>query len=152
RPYDLIGQARGIVLALIRRWQPTIVAIEAALLLPTKRAALLSVMTQELRAQARARRLQVVELSASEVRMAVTGSPRATKIETATALVHRGFGELRPLVPKVPRRRVFWLGWKDRYWLHMFDALALAIAAQNAATPTSRQPREALASPTRASA
>ncbi|HYN19522.1 MAG TPA: hypothetical protein VE078_01075, partial [Thermoanaerobaculia bacterium] len=35
RPYDLIGQARGIVLARLRRFQPEVVAIEAPLLLPT---------------------------------------------------------------------------------------------------------------------
>jgi Holliday junction resolvasome RuvABC endonuclease subunit len=130
RPYHLIGQARRIIATLIRRWRPAIVAIEQALLLPTKRAALLAVMTQELRAHARARHLQVVELSASEVRLLIVGSPRATKIETAAALVRREFNDLRPLVPKPSMRRAFWLRPKDRYWLHMFDALALAVAAR----------------------
>jgi Holliday junction resolvasome RuvABC endonuclease subunit len=141
QPYDLIGQARRIVLSLIRRWQPGVVAIEAALLLPTKRAALLSVITQELRSQARALQLQVIELSADEVRTAIVGNPRATKVETAGALVRRGFDELRPLIPKAPARRAFWLGSKDRYWLHMFDALALAVAAQSGSVTVARRLR-----------
>jgi Holliday junction resolvasome RuvABC endonuclease subunit len=132
QPYDLIGQARRIVLGLIRRWQPGVVAIEAALLLPTKRAALLSVITQELRAQADTRKLRVVELSPPEIRMAIMKNPRATKVEVAQALVDHGFDGLRSLVPRTPGRRAFWLDHKDRYWLHMFDALALAVAATNA--------------------
>jgi Holliday junction resolvasome RuvABC endonuclease subunit len=131
RPYDLIGQARRIVVTTIRRHQPEVVAIEAPLMIPTKRAALLSVIAQELRAQAKARRLEVVELSAAEVRSAVLGNPRATKIEIAEALVRRGgFDNLTTLVPKRPARPALWLSAKDRYWLHMFDALALAVAVE----------------------
>jgi hypothetical protein len=42
RPYDVIGQARRIVLAATAGHAPQIVAIEAPLMLPTKRAALMS--------------------------------------------------------------------------------------------------------------
>ena len=54
RPYRLIGQARSITAAHIARWQPKVVAIEAPLRLATNRAALLSVIAQELRALAKA--------------------------------------------------------------------------------------------------
>jgi Holliday junction resolvasome RuvABC endonuclease subunit len=128
QPYDLIGEARRIVLGLIQKWRPDIVALEAPLLLPTKRAALLSVIAQELRAQARSRKLRVDELSPAQIRMAVARNPRATKVEVAEVLVREGFDSLRPLVPRMPKRRAFWLSHKDRYWLHMFDALALAVA------------------------
>jgi Holliday junction resolvasome RuvABC endonuclease subunit len=129
QPYHLIGQARRLTAAHIRRWQPEIVAIETPLRLTTDRATLLSVIAQELRAQARTRRLRVVEFSPGEIRMALVGNPRATKIEIAEALVRRGFEGLRPLIPKPPARPALWLSPKDRYWLHMFDALALAVAA-----------------------
>lgn len=132
RPYRVIGQARRITAAHIQRWRPSVVAIEAPLRLATNRAALLSVIAQELRAQAQSRRLQVVEFSPGEIRMALVGNPRATKIEIAEALVRRGFGALRSLVPKAPARPALWLSTKDRYWLHMFDALALAVAARDA--------------------
>lgn len=132
RPYRVIGQARRITAAHIQRWRPNVVAIEAPLRLATNRAALLSVIAQELRAQAQSRRLQVVEFSPGEIRMALVGNPRATKIEIAEALVRRGFDALRSLVPKAPTRSALWLSAKDRYWLHMFDALALAVAARDA--------------------
>jgi RNase H-fold protein (predicted Holliday junction resolvase) len=44
RPYDLIGQARRIVLGHVAEHAPQIVAIEAPLMLPTRRAAILSVI------------------------------------------------------------------------------------------------------------
>jgi Holliday junction resolvasome RuvABC endonuclease subunit len=131
RPYDLIGQARGIVLARLRRFQPDVVAIEAPLLLPTKRAALLSVIAQELRSQARGRSIRVVELTPNDIRFSVVGNPRATKLDVANMLVASGFENLRSLVPKAPTRPALWLNSKGRYWLHMFDALALAVAARD---------------------
>lgn len=131
RPYDLIGQARRIVLARLRRFQPEVVAIEAPLPLPTKRAALLSVIAQELRSQARGRSIRVVELTPKKIRLAVVGNPRATKLDVANTLVASGFENLRPLVPMAPTRPALWLNSRGRYWLHMFDALALAVAARD---------------------
>src|SRR5881628_2918401 len=69
RPYHLIGQARRITAAHIGRWEPEVVAIEAPLRLATNRAALLSVIAQELRAQAYTQQLRVVEFAPAEIRM-----------------------------------------------------------------------------------
>jgi len=128
RPYDVIGQARRIVLAVIERQAPDIVAIEEPLLLPTKRAALMSVIAQELRARAEELSLRVLELSPSEIRKRVAGNPRATKIEVAEALARSGFTQLQSLIPRRPARAALGLRPRDKYWLHMFDALALATA------------------------
>lgn len=130
RPYDVIGQARRIVLAVIEKQAPDIVAIEEPLLLPTKRAALLSVIAQELRARAEDLGLEVVELSPSAVRQAAVGNPRATKIEVAEILARDQFTQLRDLVPIRPPRSALGLRPRDKYWLHMFDALALAVATR----------------------
>ena len=129
RPHDLVGQARRIVLAAIEEHGPQVVAIEKPYALPTKRAAILSVIDQELRGRAEDLRLQVVELSPEAVRQAVVGNPRATKIDVAEALVAGDFGQLADLVPKRPARAALGLRPRDKYWLHMFDALALAVAA-----------------------
>lgn len=128
RPYDVIGQARRIVLAAIERYSPQVVAIEEPLMLPTRRAALMSVIAEELRGRAEELGLEVVELKPMEIRRRVTSNPRATKIEVAEALVQGGFAELQQLIPKRPARAALGLRPKDRYWLHMFDALALAVA------------------------
>jgi Holliday junction resolvasome RuvABC endonuclease subunit len=114
--------------------------MEAPLMLPTKRAAILSVIAQELHSRARELNLEVVELTPQEVRQRVVGNPRATKVDVAEALVRQGFKELNELIPTRPARAALGLRPKDKYWLHMFDALALATAA---AAPTSRTLRRA---------
>jgi Holliday junction resolvasome RuvABC endonuclease subunit len=128
RPYNLIRQARQVLRRYLEDHRPNLVAIEAPLLLPTKRAALLSTIAQELHARARARSLRVVELSPAEIRKAVVGDPKATKIQVAEALVSEQYTELRKLVPHRPARSALGLKAKEKYWLHMFDALALAVA------------------------
>ena len=130
RPHDLVGQARRIVLAAIEEHGPDVVAIEKPLMLPTKRAAILSVIAQELRARGEDLGLRVVELAPEAVRRAVVGNPRATKIDVAEALVAGHFGQLAALVPRRPVRAALGLRPRDNYWLHMFDALGLAVAAQ----------------------
>jgi Holliday junction resolvasome RuvABC endonuclease subunit len=127
RPHDIIGQARRIVLGAIERYEPSIVAIEEPLMLPTKRAALMSVIEQELRARAEELGIEVMELGPIEIRKRVVGNPKATKLEVAEALAQHGFEQLRSLVPKRPARAVLGFRPKDKYWLHMFDALALAV-------------------------
>jgi Holliday junction resolvasome RuvABC endonuclease subunit len=128
-PHDVIGQARRIVLAAIEEYGPQVVAIEKPYALPTKRAALLSVIDQELRGRAEDLGLRVVELTPEEIREAVVGNPRATKIDVAERLVAGDFKQLADLVPQRPARAALGLRPRDKYWLHMFDALGLAVAA-----------------------
>ena len=130
RPYDLIGQARKVVLGYIARHSPDIVAIEAPYLISSKRAAVLSTIAQELHGRAKELGLRVLELSPEEVRKAVVGKERATKIEVAEALIRGGFDQLEGLKPRRPARAALGLRPKDKYWLHMFDALALATSAK----------------------
>jgi len=130
RPYDVIGQARKVLLNLIERHAPGLVAIEEPLQLPTKRASVMSVIGQELHARADELKIATLELSARAVRERAVGNPFATKIEVAEKLISLGFEQLRPLIPKRPARSALGLRPKDKYWLHMFDALAIAIAAQ----------------------
>lgn len=129
RPHDLVGQARRIVLAAIEEHGPDVVAIEKPLMLPTKRAAILSVIAQEVRGRAEDLGLEVLELSPEAVRQEVVGNPRATKIDVAERLVASSFKQLADLVPRRPARAALGLRPRDKYWLHMFDALGLAVAA-----------------------
>lgn len=128
RPYDVIGQARRIVLAAIEKHQPQVVAIEEPFNMPTKRSNLLNVIADELRGRAEELGLEVVALSPATIRERVTGTPRATKIDVAEVLARDGFEQLRELIPKRPKRPALGLRPRDKYWLHMFDALAIAKA------------------------
>lgn len=126
RPYDVIGQARRVVLRLIALHMPHTVAIETPYLLPTPRAAVLSTLTQEIHERAKETGAEVVELKPEHVRLALTGNAKATKYEVAQWLARERFPELAALVPQKPKVPALWLTSRERYWLHMFDALALA--------------------------
>lgn len=128
RPYDVIGQARRVVFGYIAQHAPAVVAIERPYRIATPRAAVLTTLAAELRERAKELGLEVVERSPEEVRLAITGNKRATKYEVAQKLGER-FPELAALVPKKPQPAVLWLKSRERYWLHMFDALALTMAA-----------------------
>ena len=129
RPHDVVGQARRYVLAEIAKHAPQVVAIEEPFNLPTKRSHLLNVISDELRERAAELGLEVVALSPEEIRQRVTGNPRATKIEVAEHLARSGFDQLNALIPKRPARAALGPRARDKYWLHMFDALAIAVAA-----------------------
>jgi Holliday junction resolvasome RuvABC endonuclease subunit len=118
------------VLAEIARFSPDLVAIEEPFNLPTKRAHLLNVIHDELLGRAEELGLEVIALSPEAIRQRVASNPRATKIEVAETLVSAGFGQLRELIPKRPTRAALGLRPRDKYWLHMFDALAMALATQ----------------------
>jgi Holliday junction resolvasome RuvABC endonuclease subunit len=140
RPHDVVGQARRIVLAAIEEYGPQVVAIEKPYMLPTRRAAILSVIDQELRGRAEDLGLEVVDLSPEAVRQAVVGNPHATKIDVAERLVASQFKQLADLVPRRPARAALGLRPRDKYWLHMFDALGLAVAARGLTDMTSTAP------------
>jgi Holliday junction resolvasome RuvABC endonuclease subunit len=132
RPHDVIGQAKRIVLETIDKHRPDIVAIEEPFNLPTKRSHLLNVISDELRERATELGLVVMALSPEETRRRVTGNPRATKIDVAQHLVRTRFDQLVPLIPNRPKRAALGPAPRDKYWLHMFDALAIAIASDSA--------------------
>jgi Holliday junction resolvasome RuvABC endonuclease subunit len=130
RPYDLVGQAQRVVLGLIRDFTPQLVVIEKPLLLPTKRAALVSVISQELLTRGAELGCCVLEMDARSARQRVVGNPAATKLNVARVIVRDHFPLLEPKLPTPPARAALGFAPKDRYWLHMFDALALCLAVR----------------------
>ena len=132
RPYDVIGQAKRIVLGYVARWSPGLLAYEAPLPIATGQGAILKVIATELRERSRELGLEVRSLGPQEVRERLLGNPRATKLDVAQALVAMGFEELRAKLPEKPKRSALGFRPREKYWLHAFDALAVAVAV---ATP-----------------
>ena len=132
RPHDVIGRTKRIVLEAVEEHQPRVVAIERPLNLPTRRSHLLNVIADELRARESEVGLKLVLLASEEIRRRVTGNPRATRIEVAEHLARSGFDQLTTLIAGRASRAVPEPGPRDRYWLPMFDALAVALAARDA--------------------
>lgn len=158
RMYDLLGQARRVVFQYIEKFSPTIVALEKPYVLDSERAVTLRALVRELRERAKEFGLTVLELSPEEVRRLAVGKSRITKYDVARVLTNR-FPELCKLAPKKPKTPALWLSSRDRYWLHVFDALAVAcavapgnaaphpVAATSEPSRTSPRSRPALTSP-----
>lgn len=87
-------------------------------------------MAKELHLRAKELGLDERELSPEEVRSRLTGDPKSTRYEVAQHLAETDFPDLRALVPKKLKTPALWLTSRERYWLHMFDALALAKPVQ----------------------
>jgi Holliday junction resolvasome RuvABC endonuclease subunit len=126
--YDLLGQARRVVFQYIERFAPQIVVLEKPYILDSERAVTLRALVRELRERAKDLGLTVLELSPEEVRQAAVGNPRVTKYDVAKILAKR-FPELETLAPQKPKVPALWLSSRERYWLHVFDALAVGVAA-----------------------
>lgn len=132
RPHDVIGQARSVVLKHVAKHAPGVVAFEQPLLFPSKRAALVSVITEELRGRSTDLGLRVVEISAREARRVVVGDRFAKKLDVARVIARNHFPQLAGRLPRRPRHAVLGFDDRDRYWLHMFDAIAVALAVRAA--------------------
>jgi len=134
RPYDVIGQARRVVFRYIELHGPQIVAIEAPYLIATERGMVLTTIARELHERAKELGLQVEELTPEAVRQRLTGNPHSTKYAVAQHLATNIFPELRRLAPTKPKVPALWLTSRERYWLHAFDSLALAVASASPRT------------------
>lgn len=87
-------------------------------------------ITRAARRLAVARHIDFATYAPQAVRQTVTGHGWANKSETALAVAHR-FPQLRVYLTQDKR-------WKERFWLNMFDAVALAVHHQGAVHPPSR--------------
>jgi RNase H-fold protein (predicted Holliday junction resolvase) len=128
RPHDVIGQAKRIILGYVAKHGPQVVAYEAPLPIATARGAILKVIAEELRARGHELGLQVRALDPQEVRRRLVCNLRASKLDVAQQLVGMGLEELRAKLPQRPKRSALGFRPGEKYWLHMFDALGVAVA------------------------
>jgi Holliday junction resolvasome RuvABC endonuclease subunit len=76
------------------------------------------------------RRIPFAMYAPQAVRRTVAGNGKAKKPEVAIAIAHR-FPQLRVYLTQDRR-------WKEKFWLNMFDAVALALHHQALTQPPSR--------------
>ncbi len=120
RPADeLLRATRDALLQLIRDYRPTVLAYENTFYVQQKSSALLHVQELEIKRVGKAEHLQVLGYSPSHLRKRLCGDGWATKYMVADLLAER-FPELTGYRTKNEPRR-------ERYWLNMFDAVAVAV-------------------------
>jgi len=124
-PHEKLRDGRKIILRLINDFEPQMLVVEKTFFANNRNSALLNVFADEIKAVGKRKGLEVQCFAANSVRKFICGNGAASKDDVATAMVSR-YPELRPFLTSDRR-------WKERYHRNMFDALALAIAAERLA-------------------
>ncbi len=120
-PHDILMEGRKLIRELIDDFKPKTLAVEKTFFANNRNSALLNVFANEIVAIGKRKGLRVKLLAANVVRKELCRNGWATKREVAQEICHR-FPELMPFLSSDRR-------WKEDFYLNMFDAVALGIAA-----------------------
>lgn len=123
KPHELLGQAKETMVKLLEKYEPDVVVIEKPFFAKTKRSALLTFLVDELRIHARAGKTSLKEFEPWKVRKLLLGNPKATKREVAKYVIQ--------VFPELEQHYYPGDFWKERYWSHVFDAVALGIVIKS---------------------
>ena len=115
----LLKETRKIIRRLIEDYNPKILVIEETFFYKHKNAYRLIAMAEEIKRVAKREKLKVFEYAPKTIRKAICKSGKATKREVAEVLCSR-YPELHVYLTQDRK-------WKEKYWGHMFDALALGL-------------------------
>jgi Holliday junction resolvasome RuvABC endonuclease subunit len=118
-PDAVLQETRRALWRLIDRYHPAVLAYEKTFWTSSKRLALLHVQEAEIQRVGQMRKLKMAGYAPTKVRAIVCGDGRATKADVADILIER-FPELK----RYRRPEGY-----ARYWLHMFDAIAVGVAS-----------------------
>lgn len=121
-PHEKLREGRKLILRLINDFRPHTLVVEKTFFAKNRNSALLNVFADEIKAVGRREGLQVQSLAANTVRKLICGNGAASKDDVAKSMVSR-YRELSPYLTSDRR-------WKERYHRNMFDAVALASAAE----------------------
>jgi Holliday junction resolvasome RuvABC endonuclease subunit len=123
---ELTETTRELLGELILTYEPTILAYEKSFYVQSRTSALLQAQEAEIYRVGRESALGVVSYFPTRVREVLCGDQWATKDQVASLLAQR-FKELERL--RFPGKAL-----QNRYWLHMFDAVAVAVVASEGVT------------------
>lgn len=125
-----LPEAQERIAALVQTHYPGAIVVEKTYPHPVPWLDQLHRLTLFARRLARRHRLNFAAYAPQTVRATVVGNGRAKKAEVALAIAHR-FPSLRVYLTQDRR-------WKERYFLNMFDAVALALHHQSRTQSPSR--------------
>jgi len=123
-------EARDRIAALVEAHRPQAIVVEKTYRHPVPWLNELHGISLFAKRIATKRRLKFASYAPQAVRATVAGNGKAKKVETAIAVAHR-FPQLRVYLTQDRR-------WKERFFLNMFDAVALALHHQTRTQPPSR--------------
>jgi Holliday junction resolvasome RuvABC endonuclease subunit len=131
----LLQATRHTLERFIARYEPSVLAWEKTFFVQAKASALLQVQEAEIKAVGRAAGLALAGYPPTQVRKRLCADGKATKAHVAEVLV-QAFPELARYRGPMSLRRA-------RYWLNMFDALAVAVVCSEDLDRTAARGRAA---------
>jgi len=117
----ILKQAAVIIGELIVKFEPDCLAIEKMFIVQ-KSAALLSVVAEEIKFEARVFGLPIYEYAPTVVRKSVCGSGKATKQELAKVVSNR--------YPELARHLNARAKWEESYYANIYDAVGVALVCR----------------------
>lgn len=115
----LLKEARKIIYRLIEEYDPKIFVIEMTFFSRNKNTSMLHVLCDEMKASARRKGLKLYSFAPKTVRKYICKDGKATKKQVSKVLAAR-YPELTIYLSQDRK-------WKEKYWLNMFDAVALGL-------------------------
>jgi len=125
-----LEEAHEQVAALVATHRPEAIVVEKTYPHPVPWLDDLHRITLSAKRMAAKRRVTFATYAPQAVRQDIAGNGKAKKPEVAIAVAHR-FPQLRVYLTQDRR-------WKEKFWLNMFDAVALALHHQTLTKPPSR--------------
>jgi Holliday junction resolvasome RuvABC endonuclease subunit len=119
--FQLTRATSDVVTELIERYRPGVLAFETSYYIQQTASPLLQYQEREIRRRGKAAGLKVIAYSPLYVRQQLCADAYVTKHMVAKVLVAR--------FPELARYRANQTPRSERYWLNMFDALAVAVVA-----------------------
>lgn len=121
--HRFLKEARKIILELFEDYEPYVLVLEKTFFVQSKRSSLLNVLTDEIKHLGKRKGLRIFEYAPTTVRKFICQDGKATKMETARIIATRYYPWLYYDYAKEKGKAWF----KEKYWLHAFDAIALGL-------------------------
>ncbi len=117
--HHILQEGREIINELIHYHQPDIVIQKKVFFVQEKKSERLKKLSEAIKILAKRKNLAYIEYAPTTVRKQICQNDKATKKETTKILVS--------LYPELAANLTQDKIWKDNYWDHMFDAVALGL-------------------------
>lgn len=118
-PKDTLARGQASIARLMGDFRPETLVIEQTFVGRNRNAALLNVLTDEIKSLAKRKGVRVQSFAPSVVKKAICGHGWATKAEVAKAVIAR-YPDLKAYLTHERK-------WKERFHANMFDAVALGM-------------------------
>jgi Holliday junction resolvasome RuvABC endonuclease subunit len=124
KAHSRLQHAKRAILKIIKRNKPDILLLEKPCFIQQKSSKKFKALFNSFKKTAQEKKLAIHELSPKTVRKTLYPDTRATRLKVAQSIVSQ-YSYLKRYLPRnIP---ILFLSQREKYWLRMFDAVALGI-------------------------